>query len=226
MLGKDKSTIYERLSVLVEQGYLVKLYDKSYHLRQRPAIYYLAPLGIRHLKHIGTQRTQLHYKNKHFTDEQIDEQLLLTRVARAACTPYEDSFSLYTKYQLAQNDLYLTPLPYAKLQGNTDAIPDYFIEYFPAFYPTWKLRKRINQHIAYADEHDKYIYPHLLLIAGNHSTEKRVIRMTQDTYADFEIFATTQERLFSGKPNVWLKPEDFDEHEEPAYRALPTTFEK
>lgn len=226
VLGKDRSTIYERLSVLVDQGYLVKLYDKTYRLRQRPVIYHLAPLGIRYLKKLGTERTQLHYKNKHFTDEQIDEQLLLARLTRTIRAAYGNAFALYTKYQLSLEDLYLIPPPYAKLQGMTDAIPDYLIEYFPAFHQSWKIRKRINQHIDYADEHDDYTYPHLLLVAGNASTEKRIARMTQETYTDFEIFATTQERILTEKPNIWLAPVDFDEDEEPVYQALPTMFEE
>jgi len=223
VLKKDRSTIYERLSVLVDQGYLVKLYDKTYRLRQRPVIYYLAPRGIRYLKQIGIERTQLHYKNKHFTDEQIDEQLLLASLARTIRATYGTTFALYTKYQLSLEDLYLTPPPYAKLEGNAKTVPDYLIEYFPAFHQSWKIRKRINQHIEFADEHDEY-YPHLLLIAGNASTEKRIAGMTQDIYTDFEIFVTTQERILTGKPDIWLAPVDFDEDEEMEYQGLPVTI--
>lgn len=224
VLGRDRSTIYERLSVLVDQGYIVKLYDKTYRLRQRPVIYYLAPLGIRYLKHIGTERTQLHYKNKHFTDEQIDEQLLLAQLTRSIRAAYGTTFALYTKYQLSLEDLYLTPPPYAKLEGSTKTVPDYLIEYFPAFHQSWKIRKRINQHIEFADDHE-YTYPHILLIAGNTSTEKRIARMTQEIYTDFETFVTTQERILTGTPNIWLAPVDFDEDEEPTYQGLPTVFE-
>ena len=31
---QDRSTIYEQLSVLVDQGYVMKLYDKTYRLRK------------------------------------------------------------------------------------------------------------------------------------------------------------------------------------------------
>ena len=92
-IGKDRSTIYERLSVLVDQGYVVKLYDKTYRFRQRPVIYYLAPMGIRYLKHRGYERTQLHYKNKDYTDEQIDEQMLLTSLVRMIAKQYEGKLS-------------------------------------------------------------------------------------------------------------------------------------
>lgn len=130
-LGKDRSTIYERLSVLVDQGYVVKLYDKTFRFRQRPVIYYLAPAGIRYLKKAGYERTQLHYKNKNFSDEQIDEQFLLGELARAIHAHYASKFELLTKYQSGVDDFCLTPPPYAKLVGNKKPIPDYFMEYFP-----------------------------------------------------------------------------------------------
>lgn len=223
MLGRDRSTIYERLSVLVDQGYLIKLYNKSNRLKQKPVIYYLAPAGIRHLKHKGFDRTQLHYKNKYFTEEQIDEQLFLVKLAQAVRAPYIDHFALYTKYQLTQDELYLSPLPYAKLSGKTDLIPDYIIEYIPALYPSWLLRRRINQHLEFADEYE-YTYPHLLLIAGNDSTHQRIVRMSEELYADFEVFTTTSERLLSGKKKIWLKPDDIYEDEEPVFHALTLTF--
>lgn len=220
VLSKDRSTIYERLSVLVDQSYVVKLYDKTHRLRQRPVIYYLAPAGIRFLKKAGHDKTNLHYKNKSFTDEQIDEQFLLGKLARAIHKPYGKTFSLYTKYQFGADMFYLTPPPYAKLVAKEETTPDYFIEYFPAFHSSWKIRKRINQHIEYADEHDEYIYPHLLLVCGNASTEKRVISMTEELYTDFEVLVTSQERLLSGDKKVWLKPEEVDWDEELVFVGL------
>ncbi len=220
-LGKDRSTIYERLSVLVDQGYVLKQYDKSFRFRQRPVIYTLAPAGIRHLNGLGVERTKLHYKNKSFTDEQIDEQLRLGKIARAVHKPYGNRFTLHTKYQLGPDDFYLTPPPFAKLVGKTEDTPDYFIEYFPPLYETWKIRKRINQHLEYADEHDEYAYPHLLLVCGNESTLKRVVRLTADTLADFEIFCTTLDQIHTDHDGIWLKPEDADWEEKLEYQSLP-----
>ena len=225
-LHKDRSTIYERLSVLVDQGYVAKLYDKTYRFRQRPVIYYLAPAAIRYLKKAGYERTQLHYKNKNITDEQIDEQLLLGKLARTIQKPYSKHFALYTKYQFGADDFYLTPPPYAKLVGSTDYIPDYFIEYFAPFYESWKIRKRINQHAEYADEHDDETYPHLLLVCGNSSTEKRVVRLTANMLPDFEIFTTTTERLQSDSKKVWLKPYEVDWDEELELHSLPLKYEE
>jgi hypothetical protein len=203
LLVKDRSTIYERLSVLVSQGYIAKQYDKSFRLRERPATYCLAPAGIRYLKHHGHERTQLHYKNKYFTEEQIDAQLLYTKIWLILRKHYPDKFYSYTKYQLDPSD-YVKPTPHLKLEGTTDKIPDYLVEVFPAGTMSWRIRKRINMHSETDNESD-YIYPNLLLIAGNVSTEKRIIKMATDLYAEFDIFTTTLNRLISGEKKIWLK---------------------
>lgn len=219
-LGRDRSTIYERLSVLAEQGFITKLYDKTYRLRQRPVIYYLAPVGIRYLHKAGYEKTHLHYKNKNFTDEQIDEQFLLGKLARAIKRPYDEKFALYTKYQFGVATFYLTPQSYAKLVGETDSIPDYFIEYFPPFYESWKIRKRIDQHVEYSEENSEYTYPHLLIVCGNQSTEKRTARMVESLYTEFAIFTTTKERLLGGDKSIWLAPYGVDWDQELELHSL------
>ena len=100
------------------------------------------------------------------------------------------------------------------------------MEYFPAYHQSWKIRKRINQHADYADEHDDETYPHLLLVCGNSSTEKRVIRFTADMIADFEIFTTTKERLLSNEKKVWLKPYEVDWDEELEFHSMPLRLEE
>lgn len=114
----------------------------------------------------------------------------------------------YTKYQLNPKD-YIKPTPHLKIEGKTDKIPDYLVEVFPAFTMSWRIRKRINMHSETANESD-YTYPHLLLIAGNISTKKRIIKMTADLYAGFDIFTTTLDRLMSSEKMIWLQPEDID----------------
>jgi len=223
-LNKNRSTIYERLSVLVDQGFISKFYDKTYRLRQRPVIYYLAPAGIQYLRRAGYERTQLHYKNKDFTDTQIDEQFLFGELARAVKKPYGKRFALYTKYQFGADMFYLSPPSYAKLVGETESTPDYFIEYFPPFHESWKIRKRINQHIEYAAEHGEYTYPHLLIICGNQSTEKRTAHMVASLYTDFDVFITTQDRLQSDKETIWLKPYDTEWDQELELHSLSLEF--
>lgn len=100
------------------------------------------------------------------------------------------------------------------------------MEYFPPFYESWKIRKHINQHVDYADEYDEYAYPHLLLICGNHNTEKRVVRMTTDLYSDFDVFTTAKKRLLSGDKKIWLRPYEVDWDDGLEFHSLPLEFEE
>ena len=72
---------------------------------------------------------------------------------------------------------------------------------------SWIIRKRINAHIDYADGEAEYTHPYLLLVAGNENTEKRIIKMSTDLIWDSEPYTTTEERLLSGKKEVWLLPQ-------------------
>jgi hypothetical protein len=172
------------------------------------------------LKARGIERTQLHYKSRNFTEEQIDEQLLYAKFATTLKSSYTESFGIYTKYQLKHN-AYVQLTPHLLLRGKSDTTPDYLLDYFPAFTASWRLRRRINQHDVAADESET-IYPHLLLVAGNTSTERRLVQFTEELYADFEVFVTTTERLLSGEKKIWLIPVETNlEDEELEYHALP-----
>lgn len=223
LLSKDRSTIYERLFVLEKQGYIAKQYNKTFRLRGRSATYCLAPAGIRYLKHHGYERTQLHYKNKYFTDEQIDTQLLYIKIWLIFRKNYPDKFYGYTKYQLNPSG-YIKPIPHLLIQGTSDKIPDYLVEFFPAGTMSWRIRKRINQHSDAVDD-SEYKYPNLLLISGNINTEKRIIRMTADMYAGFDIFTATIDRLMSSQRKVWLKPEEVAWDDVLEFVELPVKLE-
>jgi hypothetical protein len=64
----------------------------------------------------------------------------------------------------------------------------------------------------------------VLLVAGNPSTEKRLVNFTTELYGDFEVFVTTTEKLLSGEKKVWLIPVETDFDDELEYYSLPLTF--
>ena len=222
LLHKDRSTIYERLAVLVDQGYVAKRYSNTYRIDRRPATYYLAPAGIRYLKAQGVARTQLHYKNKDFTESQIDEYYRYPKFSRAIHRNYPHMYRTYTKYQLDPEE-YLNPMSWLLFVPDAEDAPELFMEYIPAGEQSWIIRKRINQHIDYADE-SEYRYPYLLLVAGNDNTEKRIVKLSTDLIWDSELFTTTEERLLSGNKNIWLRPMEVDWDEELTYHELPVGF--
>ena len=229
MYGKDRSTFYERLTVLEKQGYLLKQYDSTYRIDRRPASYCLAPLGIRALKelpHVTTGSLLQNYKNKQYTRAQIDDCLQLVRLAAYFKKHYSQHFSATTKYQLDREE-YPRPTPLLRINGTTDTIPDYLVDFVPAGTPTWQVKRRLTQHEDMADE-SQYTYPHVIFVAGNANTEKRIIDFTGELYDDFKVFTTTLERILqSESKGVFIDPEqvlDLDDDDTPSLIALPREF--
>lgn len=69
------------------------------------------------------------------------------------------------------------------------------------------LRKRLRQHQEFANEYE-YLYPNVLLVAGNTSTEKRLFRQVESAIQDFEFYITQEELLFSGDEKIWIDLEE------------------
>jgi hypothetical protein len=231
IVGKDRSTIYERLAVLEKQGYIAKQYDSTFRLRRCPATYCLAPLGIRTLKdnpRVEQVSLRQSYRNKSFTEEQIDGCLLVAQIYLHFRRYYDKYFDCYTKYQLSR-DKFIRPTPVLFIRGRTDKIPNYVVDIIPAGLQTWIIRKRITQHEDFADDSDEY-YPHVLFIAGNNNTEKRIVKLTEECYNDFSFYTTTMERLLHGsRKKLWWNPEEFlglDDDEEPELIELPNQLEE
>jgi hypothetical protein len=236
-LGKDRSSVYENLYVLVNQEYIVKQYDKTYRIRGRPASYCLATKGIRYLReNTNTSQKALRnmYKNKNMTEEHIDKCLLVMRIANTLNKQTNNAFDIATKYELTDQEFFLRPLPDLYLsrkeaqkqvkgskqqdnQEEKDQHFDYTLDIFEPNLPTWILRQRLKAYQDHCDEAglEEGEYPYVLLVAANDSTEKRLIKQFAYSLQDFEYYVTTLERLLDpdnvDKP-VW-KDERFDDED-------------
>lgn len=219
MLHKDRSTLYESLHVLEQQAYVYKFYDTSYRIRGRPATYCLAAKGIRHLRDTTSlSHTTLrnYYKNKRVaTDNQalVDHCLLVFRIANIFRSILGSNYHICTKNELDQTQL-PKPLPDLYCFHDDPEQPEYLLDLIPAGTMSWLLRKRLRQHSYFADIAD-YQYPDVLLVAGNQSTETRLMRQMTDNNNDFTFYLTQLDLLLS-KTNekIWLNGNEYyeDEH--------------
>lgn len=224
LVKKDRSTIYESLRTLEQQGYIHKFHDKTYRLRGRPAIYTLAAKGIKYLRDTSkVDETTLRnfYKNKRIAVENeplMDHCLLVFRIFNVLKGQTGQTFSIYTKHELDKDD-FVSPKPelYMQRQGKSQK-PGYILDILPGGTMTWLLRKRLRQHQEFAEEYE-YLYPNVLLIAGNASTERRLFKQVEGAIQDFEFYITQQDMLMSSDKKIWIDFMELDE-DEPARRAL------
>jgi len=231
LLHKDRSTIYERLSVLEQQNFVIKQYNSSFRIRQRPATYCLGNAGIRTLE--GLQLTQQRglkqrYKDKSFSEEQIDSCLRMSYILLSLRRHHEGEFLYYTQYQIDRNK-FIRPTPLLHVVPKNRTAPEFLVDFIPAFTLSWLVRKRIRQHEDFADQDDTGLYPHVLFIAGNPSTERRIVDFTKELYNDFKLFTTTLDLLTDSlSPTIWQNPEevfDLDDNEAPRRLRLPNSFD-
>lgn len=213
--NKNRSTIYESLYVLEKQDYVVKRYDSSYKLRGQPASYCLSAKGIRYLLtthpecfNLSSLRNQ--YRNPSYSEEKIKKCLGVFELYLALNNQTNKQFSIYTQYELDRSEFPYPPPP-LKLENENDNMPDYILDFIEAFTPSWQVRRRIRQHEAKAEESD-YRYPNVLFVAGNESTEKRIFKLIEERYADFDFSVTQLDMLCSSSDgNVWINIDMSDE---------------
>lgn len=214
-LSKDRSTIYESLFVLENQGYVGKFYDKTYRLLQKPATYYLATTGIRYLReNTGLDHTTLRnfYKNKNATPKLIDHCLLVGEIMLTLKRQTMGKFDVFTKYELDRHIAPMAP-PDLYLQSKKDDAPNYVLDILAPGTFTWLLRKRIRQYQDYAGQ-DEYRIPDVLFVAQNASTEKRLFKQTYENYEEFRFLLTQQEILLNSRDGkVWIDMEEAEEDE-------------
>ena len=214
ILGRDRSSVYENLYVLVKQEYIAKRYDNTYRLRQRPACYCLATKGVRYLREntdISQKALRNMYKNKRMNEEHIDKCLLVMKIALTLNKQANNAFDIATKYELTDEEFFLRPLPDLYLsrkdiksgkqqdsKQEEDEHFDYTLDIFEPNLPTWILRKRLRAYQDHCDEaelENGETYPYVLLVAHNDSTERRLLRLIENSLQDFESYTTTVERL-------------------------------
>jgi hypothetical protein len=232
VVGKDKSSVYENLYVLVNQEYITKRYDKTYRLRGRPASYCLATKGIRYLREntkASHKALKNMYKNKRMGEEYIDHCLLAMRISTTLKKQTNGVFSIYSRFELSDYDFFIKPLPDLYLRRDkpkADHQFNYNLDIFDPNLPFWMFRKRIS---AYQDHRfmvelaDGQTYPYVLLVAPNERTEKRLRHYIENIYSIVEIYTTTTDRLLNPDDvhkAVWRGSFDQDEDGTPTFRGL------
>jgi hypothetical protein len=215
-VNKHRSSVYESLYVLTSQGYIAKRYDKTYRLANKPSVYFLTAKGISYLlKNTDLDQTTLKnfYKNRNMSQEYIEDCLNIFKIALVIKRQTNEKFIVVTKFEF---DKKLFPIPPPDLflirKGNSIK-PDYILEIFKPGVFSWLLRKRIKQHEKYA-ENSEYLYPDILFVSQNQSTENRLFTMIYENYEDFNYYIAQQDQLFnSGDGKVWVDPNLSNEEE-------------
>lgn len=219
-LEKDKSTVYERLSIVVKQGYVQKAYDSSYRLPPKPATYSLASKGIAYLRNNNQEDTYSEvalrnmYKNRSASLQLVDHSLNVFKLCLLLRSHYPNTFEIFTQSELSAFDDIIRPRPdlYLRRVSRRSTKPNYQLEIIEAGTFTWILKKRLQAHQNFYDEHEEWedTYPALLFVCGNPNTEKRIQKIASGASFDFAVYTTTLERLDTNIAKAWVTNYDPD----------------
>ena len=155
-----KVKINRRLMLLVEQGYLGRRYDASYHLSGRHASFYLVGKGINALKQLpaGTLLPSVlrnFYKDEAASDRFINHWLEVFALSCRLKAQYGERIRVFTKTELAAYHYFPRPAPdvYLRLADGSNE-RHYFLELLDVTQPFFVQIKRLTQYAEYAEAGD------------------------------------------------------------------------
>ncbi len=215
---KDRSYVFKRLTILLEQGYIGKRFDSSYRIQGKPAAYYLTPTGARILKgsfeDIELNIKSIH-KDKTVSESFVQHCLDVFAIHNQLKEMYSDELLLFTKAQLVSYDYFpnKTPDAYLRLK-NGEGESQFFLDIYHDSQPFFTIVRRIKQYISYCEDRDwaatETDVPKVLIVCESVSTQKRLIkqitRALNDTYEDeIAFYVTTKAQLKTIKNNdaIW-----------------------
>lgn len=224
---KDRSFVFKRLSILLEQGLIGKRFDSSYRIQGKPAAYYLTPTGARALqerREPGKPAINIKaiYKDKTVKDDFVRQCLDIFAAHNRLRVQHGDKLKFFTRTNLNYEhfDYFPKPLPdaYVRLRTSKEE-KQYFLNFYYDNQPFFKAVKKIKAHVEYAESDDwdetGTDLPILLNICETTSLHKRlqkkVPKLIDDTWSEDVKFAiTTKLELLSDSTAIWQsnEPED------------------
>jgi hypothetical protein len=182
---KDRSFVFKRLSILLEQGLIGKRFDSSYRIQGKPAAYYLTPAGARVLQgqHEEAINIKAIYKDKTVSDQFVRHSLDLLVVYNQLKAQYGDRFKFFTRANLnrEQFDYFPQPLPdaYIRLRLGGEE-KQFFLDMFYDDQPFFAAARKIKRHVEYAEsgEWDETgtNLPAALIVCESVGLQKRLLK--------------------------------------------------
>lgn len=221
---KDRSFVYKRLTVLLEQGLVGKRFEPSYRLQGKPAAYYLTPDGARALQAHKPDRpinTKAIYKDKTLSEEFVDSCLRVFSIYCRLNADYGDSLKFITRVQLSRYDYFseFTPSAYIRLDlGGKEQ--DFFFEYWQSARPFFTFLRRLKQYSDYFDggeweDGTSSDFPPVLLICDTPALQRRLLKKSggvlEDAGDGLKFYITTEDEIKQGKNALWVSLDDHDE---------------
>jgi len=227
---KPENGLYEKLEILVKNGYLGKWLDKSLKMQNVPAAYYLEPKAMKLLKElpkyekIDNNTIKNSYNEKNVSAPFITLTLQIYAVSRELERLHPE-IKFFTKRDLAHQNHFPKSLPdaFVSLKANGQDKPNrYFLDVIENSTPRYKIDKLVVEYVAFFEEGGwdatNSPLPKMLLLCESGSFERRLQRIVARKLSnlgsnDLEFFTSTLSALKSANPTteIWSNAEEPDE---------------
>ncbi len=209
--SSSRRIINSRLKILLDHDYIGRLYDSSYKLSGKSAIYYLRPKSITYLKTIDNINNKVliaSYKDKSAKESIINHYQDVLTVYLKLANLYP-KFKIYSKSSI--RDL-MDNAPDMMLTKNKTTT--YLLDYYQDDITYRNLIVKIRRFIDYADDLDQEnLNPIILIICQSTSLQKKVTRLIKrelnNSYVYLTFLIITKDKLLSSQNGLkWLNVEE------------------
>jgi len=218
---KDRSFVFKRLAILLEQGLIGKRFEPSYRLQGKPAAYYLTPEGARRLQEVRDTYINIKsiYKDKTVSEQFVRSSLDLFAIYNQLKHQYGSELKFFTKATMNREeyDYFPQPLPDAYIRLGDK---HFFLDTYYDDQPNFAVMRRIKQYLTYDENGDWSVtetkLPIVLAVCESAKTAKRVQKYMEKSlnaaWADSEVVyaLTNREELISDSMTVWRRADDPD----------------
>lgn len=203
---KDRSFVFKRLSILLEQGLIGKRFEPSYRLLGKPAAYYLTPVGARVLQERrdpGKPEVNIKaiYKDKTVKDDFVWQCLDIFTAYNRIRAEYGDRLKFFTRADLnyEQFDYFPQPLPDAFIRLSLDGEEkQYFLDFYHDKQPFFAAVRKIKKYVEYAESGDwdgtNTVLPVIFAVCESSGLQKRLHERTaivDESWVDELMFVVT-----------------------------------
>lgn len=225
---KSNASMFRKLVILKDKGYVEKRFASSYRIKGVPASYCLLPEGIRELQKlpkyqpINDKQIKFIYNNRNISEPFIAHNLDIYRSALHLQRLYP-AIKLFTKPETSGLSYMPTVPPdlFVSLKQEDQAEPHrFFLDIIPSSTPRRVLEKRIADLLEFFEdgsweETAGSVLPTLLILCESGSFEKRVQRMVARRLYDEELSCLTSTLLAirNANPgeNIWSNVDEPDD---------------
>ena len=210
---KSRTTIYDRLKLLMSRGWIDRRHEPRDKLLGKPAAYYLTRIGMAQLKkHYDLEASVMKtiYNNATVSKEFIERKLMIAAVANELCRLYAKTGDFYTSNDLMEFRSIpdYTPDGYIKMRAK-----HYFVDVLDPNTPEFVMLRKVRayiQHDESGEREEENGYPTILLICSSPRLQnylhKKVRQLLYAHDAEFAVGVTTLEALKAAedkKDKIW-----------------------